>query len=127
MAIVGYLEGTDPLVLTKLAAKGMGTIPLSNGFDNHGKYINHLTSQDGISVVIGYLYKVLPTSVMTLAPRDILFACLTHEIPVLLIAEKSDHKKARGLLGDVADRVQLVDPSDLYQAVLDIISQTSHR
>lgn len=122
MAIVGYLEGTDPLVLTKLAAKGMGTIPLSNGFDNHGRYINHLTSQDGISVVIGYLYKVLPTSVMTLTPRDLLFACLTNEIPVLLIAEKPDHKKARALLGDVADRVALVDPVDLYQAVLDTVS-----
>ncbi len=122
MAIVGYLEGTDPLVLTKLAAKGFGTVPLSNGFDNHGRYINHVTSQDGISVVIGYLHKVMPTSVMTLTPRDLLFACLTHDIPVLLIAEKSDHEAARRLLDEVADRVRLVDPADLYQAVLETIS-----
>lgn len=122
MAIVGYLEGTDPLVLTKLAAKGIGTIPLSNGFDNHGKYINHLTNEDNVSVVIGYLHKVMPTSVMTLTPRDLLFACLTHEIPVLLIAEKSDHEEVKRLLGDIADRVRLVVPGGLYEAVLETVS-----
>jgi len=122
MAIVGYLEGTDPLVLTKLAARGIDTLPLSNGFDNHGKYVNHLTRQDGISVVIGYLHKVLPTPSVTLTPRDLLFACITHEIPVLLIAEKSDHAEARRVLAEVADRVQLVDPSDLYQVVLQTTS-----
>ena len=121
MAIVAYLEGTDPLVLTRLAVKGVGTIPVSNGFDNHGKYVNHLTSQDGVSLVIGYLHKVQPTSVMTLTPQDLLFACVTHNIPVLLIAETSDHDEAKELLGAVADHVHLVDPQDLYEAILEIV------
>ncbi len=122
MATVGYMEGTDPLVLTKLAVKDIGTAPLSNGFDNHGEYVNHLTSHDGISVVIGYLHKVLPTPGMTLSPRDLLFACFTHEIPVLLIAEKFDHEEAKRVLGEVANRVRLVDPADLYEVVLQTIS-----
>jgi hypothetical protein len=122
MATVGYLEGTDPLVLTKLSAHGIGTIPLSNGFDHHGKYVNHLTSQDGVSVVIGYLHKVVPTSVTTLTPHDLLFGCFTHEIPVLLIADRSDHEEAARLLGEVGDRVRLVGPQDLYQAVLETIA-----
>jgi len=122
MAVVGYLEGTDPLVLTKLAAKGFDTAPVSNGFDSHGKYINHLTPQDGISVVIGYLHKILPIPGTALTPRDLLFACLTHEIPVLLVAERSDHEGATQLLGEVAESVRLVDPSDLYQVVLQTIS-----
>ncbi len=121
MAIVAYLEGTDPLVLTRLAVKGVGTIPVSNGFDNHGKYVNHLTSQDGVSLVIGYLHKVQPTSVMALTPQDLLFACVTHNIPVLLIAETSDHDEAKELLGAVADHVHLVDPQDLYEAILEIV------
>ena len=121
MAIVAYLEGTDPLVLTRLAAQGIGTIPVSNGFDDHGKYVNHITSDDGVSVVIGYLHKVMPTSVMTLTPRDILFACVTLNIPVLLIAEKSDHPEASKLLGDVAEHVRLVGPGKLYEAVLETI------
>ena len=122
MAIVGYLEGTDPLLLTKLAIEGVDTAPLSNGFDNHGKYINHVTREDGISAVIGYLHKIMPTRDVAVTPRDLLSACLTHEIPVLLIVEKSDHEKARQLLGEVGDRVRLVDPSDLHQVVLDTIS-----
>lgn len=122
MAIVAYLEGTDPLILTRLAAGGIGTIPVSNGFDDHGKYVNHITSSDGVSVVIGYLHKVMPTSVVTLTPRDLLFACVTLNIPVLLIAETSDHQKARKLLGDVADQVRLVDPEELYEAVLETIA-----
>jgi len=122
MAIVCYLEGTDPLVLTKLAIEGVDTAPLSNGFDNHGKYINHVTREDGISAVIGYLHKIMPTPDVTVTPRDLLFACLTHEIPVLLIVDKSDHEKARQLLREVADPVRLVDPSDLYQVVLQTVS-----
>lgn len=122
MTVVAYLEGTDPLVLTRLAAAGIGTIPVSNGFDDHGKYVNHITTSDGVSVVIGYLHKVMPTSVMTLTPRDILFACVRLNIPVLLIAEGSDHQKAKKLLGDVADYVRLVEPGELYEAVLEIIA-----
>jgi hypothetical protein len=121
MSIVAYLEGTDPLLLTRLAAQGVGTIPVSNGFDDHGKYVNHLTSQDNVSVVVGYLHKVLPTSVITLTARDILFACETQTIPVLIIAEASDHEKARKLLGEAADHVRLVDPDRLYEAILETI------
>lgn len=122
MAIVAYFQGTDPLVLTRLAAGGIGTIPVSNGFDDHGKYVNHITSDDGVSVVIGYLHKVIPTSVMTLTPRDLLFSCVTLSIPVLLIAEESDHQKAESLLGDASDHVRLVDPGKLYEAVLETIA-----
>ncbi len=122
MAIVGYLEGTDPLLLTRLAVQGIGTLPLSNGFDMHGKYINHLTRQDGVSVVVGYLHKVLPTPGMTLTPRDLLFACMTHGIPVVLIAEKSSHEQARLLLGEAAGHVRLADPAEVYSVLLEVIS-----
>ena len=65
---------------------------------------------------------MLPTSGVTLTPRDLLFACVTHNIPVLLIAEARDHEKARELLGDVADHVQLVDPEELYGAILETVA-----
>ncbi len=122
MATIGYLEGTDPVVLTRLAAKGVGTLPLSNGFDTHGKYVVHLTPQDGVSVIVGYLHKVLPVNGVNVTPRDLLFACVTHEIPVLLIVEKQFHDSARGRLGEVCDRVKLVDPADLYEAILEVTS-----
>ncbi len=122
MATIGYFEGTDPAILSRLAATGMGTLPLSNGFDMHGKYVNHLTKQDGVSVVVGYLHKVLPYNGVPVSPGDLLFACLIHNIPVLLIVDKAFHEAARERLGDVRDRVRLVDPADLYQAVTEVLA-----
>jgi hypothetical protein len=122
MATVGYLEGTDPLILTKLEVEGIDTTPISNGFDNHGKYINHLSARDGLSAVIGYLHKVMPTPAMTLAPGDLLFACFRHEIPVLLVVESSDQERAAGLLAEASDHVRLVDPAELYAAVVELVS-----
>lgn len=122
MATVGYFEGTDPVVLTRLAAKGIGTLPLSNGFDVHGKYINHLTRQDGVTVVVGYLHKVMPTNGVAVSPRDLLFACITNDIPVVLIAEAAFHSDARDRLGEVRDRVRLADPAELHATLLEMIS-----
>ena len=60
MKIIGYMLGTDPEVLTQLLLEGYETLPLSNGYDNHGKYITHLTTEDHISLIVGYLHKFLP-------------------------------------------------------------------
>ena len=70
---IGYFEGTDPLLLNKLVARGIGTLPLSNGFDSHGKQVGYLTKEDGIDLVVGYFYKVAPTKKMSLTIKDILF------------------------------------------------------
>ncbi len=122
MATVGYFEGTDPVVLTRLASKGIGTLPLSNGVDTHGKYVVHLTREDDVSVVVGYLHKVLPANGVHFTPRDLLFACVTHDIPVLLIVEKAFHDSAGERLGEVSERVTLVDPADLYDAIIKVTS-----
>lgn len=118
MAIVGYLEGTDPLMLTELAIEGIGTLPLSNGADNHGRYIAHLTPSDNVSVVVGYFHKLTPISGVGLKPADMLFACRMHNIPVLLIVPREHQEEARRLLDEVADYVECVDPGELYEAIL---------
>ena len=118
MANVGYLEGTDPLVLTRLAARGIGTVPISNGFDGHGKYINHLIPGDHIAVVVGYLHKLVPVPERVMTAKDLLFSCMTHNIPVLLIAPKADHAAAKKALGDAGKYVGLVDPADVFDAIM---------
>lgn len=118
MANVGYLEGTDALVLTRLAARGIGTVPISNGFDGHGKYINHLVPSDHIAVVVGYLHKLLPVPERGMAPKDLLFSCMTHAIPVLIVVPRAEHKAAAQLLGEAAPHLRLVDPTELYDAIV---------
>jgi len=120
--IVGYLEGTDSFVLTELVAKGYETLPLSNGYDGHGKYIGLVTKYDNIAVVIGYLHKVIPLSDQSITTRDMLYSCKVHNIPVILIVPEAVQDNARKILGDIADEVELVDPGQLLDRILNIFS-----
>jgi hypothetical protein len=118
MATVGYLQGIDPLVLTRLAIQGVGTLPVGNGFDNHGKFINAITERDEIDVVVGHLHKFLRTQHHGFFPEDILESCHNCHIPILVIVPEQDHIAALRLLGRVSDLVTLVDPSRLYEQIL---------
>ncbi len=115
--VVGYLEGTDPRLLNNLVLKGVGTMPLSNGFDSHGKQVGYLTKQDGIDLVVGWLYKVVPPQDMDLELKDIVFACTTYKIPVILAASQELHNHANEIPGGIPDGVQLVAPENLIEEV----------
>ncbi len=113
MKTVGYLEGTHALYLTKLVAKGIDTLPLGNGVDNHGKYVGLLTKSDNVSLVIGHLHKVVPTAREGIAPKDLFYACKLHKIPVFVIVPKELQAEAKNILGQAAGDVTLVDPKDV--------------
>jgi len=120
MGTVAYFEGTDPIILTKLAIKGVNTLPVGNGMDNHGKNANHLTKEDNISCVIGYLHKVLPVMGVEITAKDILYTCNAYRIPVLLIAPESDKITALKLVDDSFADVEIVTPEELYDRVMEI-------
>ena len=117
MATVGYFEGTDSLVLTKLAAIGIDTLPLSNGCDNYGKYVGHLCEADGVTVVVGPLHKVLIPASAAFCARDVLHGCRTHAIPVVLVVPEEAKSRGRERLGDIGESVELVSPEELYDKV----------
>ena len=121
MKIVGYLEGTDSLLLTNLVAKGYGTLPLGNGVDNHGKFIKLITKSDGISLVVAYLHKVVAFPGYPISHKDILYSCKSLGIPVIIVVPKSEHKKAEKILEDVINDVLLIDPEDLLDKTLEIL------
>lgn len=112
MARVGYFEGTDPLLLSKLAAEGVETLPVANTWDGHGKYVNHL-SKGEVDVVVGYLHKVVPAEQERMGPADLLFACKVHNIPVVLVVSGDLREKAKKILGDAGPNVQVVTPEEL--------------
>ena len=120
---VGYFEGTGPLLLNKLVARGIGTLPLSNGYDSHGKPVGFLTKQDGIDLVVGYFYKVAPPKDMALSIKDILFGCVSYQIPVLLIAKEEIHDAAKQIGGGVPDGVKLVPPEKILDEVLKVLGE----
>ena len=110
MARIAYFEGTDPLVLAKLAAEGIETIPVANTWDGHGKYVNHL-SKGEVDVVVGPLHKVIPVRPEQVKATDLLFACENFDIPVVLVAPASHLEKARKVLGDVGANVHVTAPA----------------
>jgi hypothetical protein len=116
--IIGYLEGTDPLLLTRLAVKGVETFPLSNGVDQHGKNMTLITSADNFSLVIGYLHKILPVSGIALTPEYLLKACEVYRVPVFLLVAKEDRAAAKRALRNVGDFITLVDPHDAFRKVV---------
>ncbi len=121
MAIVGYLQGTDPQVLTRLVVSGYDTLPLSNGYDNNGKLVGHITSRDGIRVVIGHLHKTIPVG--DHSPKDILWNLRVHRIPVVLVVEEAHREKATELLAEMSDGVRYASADELCDVVLEILAE----
>jgi hypothetical protein len=109
---VGYFEGTDPILLSKLAAEGVETLPVANAKDGHGKYVNHLGKGE-VNVVVGYLHKVIPAEEERAKPADVLFACKTWDIPVVLIAPPASHEKALKALGEIGPNIHVVAPEQV--------------
>ena len=120
MKIVGYMLGTDPDVLTQLLLEGHETLPLSNGYDNHGKYITHLTTEDHISLIVGYLHKFFPIAAQ-FSMTDLLKSVRINKIPVVFIVPKEMHDKADQLVADKGIDYKFADPADLSQVLLDIL------
>ena len=103
--------------MATLAVEGIETLPIANTWDAHGKPVNHL-SKGEVDVVVGYLHKIIPaeqesTAMFELMLNNMLVACKTHNIPVLLIAPSNLRQKARKLLGDVGSNVHIVSPEEL--------------
>jgi hypothetical protein len=124
MKTIGYFDGTDSVLLTKLAAHGLCTLPLGNQWDGHGKIATHLEPGE-VDLIISYLHKLLP-------PRDeepgpvpspvyLLYRAKTYDIPIFVIVDKEHHEKAKKILGEAADFVEFVAPEELDSKVCKIL------
>lgn len=123
MKIVGYMEGTNSELLTNLLLEGFETLPLSNGWDNHGKYIAHVNRTDGLALVVGYLHKFIPLSREFKIGEDILSSLRVYKIPAIFIVPKGKQEKAKKILRGKGLVYQFTDPSDLTKAVLGVLKK----
>lgn len=118
MKTIGYMEGTNSEFLTNLLVDGVDTLPLSNGWDNHGKFIAHITRTDNISVVVGYLHKFFAISMGPKIEEEILSSLKAYKIPTVFIVPKVKQEKAKKLLKGKGVNYTLADPADLTKMVL---------
>ncbi len=121
MKIVAYTEGVDSLFLTKLVAKGYGTLPLSNGVDNHGKFIKLITKNDQISLFVTYLHKIIGVPSHNITSADILFACKSLGIPVIVIIPEGKREAAEKLLDYTDENLNLVHHRDVLDKAVELL------
>jgi len=120
MEIIGYMQGTNPEVLTQLLVEGYETFPLSNVFDNHGKNITLVTTEDHISLVVGYLHKFIPVAPQ-FSMTDILSSVKVYKIPIIFVVPRGIQDKAEKLVTDMGIDYKLADPSELFKVILETV------
>jgi len=116
--IVGYMEGTDGRLLTNLVVEGIDTLPVSNGWDNHGKTLGHIGPADKVDLVVGHLHKVFSRT-LDVSAKDVLYNCVIHKLPIFLLVPECNWSAARDCLGEVADNVILIDPENALAKILE--------
>ena len=122
---IGYFEGTDSPLLTALICDGYDTIPISNGYDNHGAHIRLINQENRVDLLIGYLHKVYaPEGAKPGVAKyqDIFHICKTFEIPLLLEIPEELHETARAILEDPPDVVRFVDPGRMLDTARDLLA-----
>ena len=122
MKSLGYMEGTDPKVLTTAIIEGYETLPLSNGWDNHGKNIAHITNSDNLALVIGYLHKFIAIFTHQ-SIGSMLAGVKAYNIPMLVIVPKDMHDRAGKYIKVDGIEYKFVDPADISREVLAILSK----
>ena len=124
--VVGYFAGTDSGVLTGLVCDDVDTVPISNGFDNHGMNVRIINNENRVDVLIGYVHKIFAPedSVQPggVTYQDIFHVCRTFEIPLLLEVDADLHEKADALFGGTPPCVTLVDPSEMLAKTREVLS-----
>jgi hypothetical protein len=118
MKKLGYMDGTDSQILTKIAAAGVETAPLGNGYDNVGRYLGYINPSDGIDAVVGYFHKFLPLEGSNVCASDLLKPCAIHGIPVFILVADEDAAKAKELMGDCGANVKFIDPAKAVEELL---------
>lgn len=123
--IIGYFEGTDAALLTDLVIDGYDTLPISNGFDNHGMHVRIINNENRVDVLIGYLHKIYSPEGLTPAGavtyQDVFHVCRTFDVPLVLEVDAELHDEARALMVDAPPCVKYADPSDTLKIVRKIL------
>ena len=124
--IIGYFEGTDAALLTDLVCEGHDTLPISNGYDNHGMHMRIINNENRIDVLVGYVHKIYspedstPSGAVTY--QDVFHVSRTFDIPLVLEVDSALQDKARALFTDTPPCVKFVDPSETLAVVRYILA-----
>ena len=124
---IGYFEGTDSKVLTSLVCDGHLTLPVSNGYDSHGRHVRLINEEKRYDLLIAYPHKIFSPINLDLnytSYQDIFHVCHTYQVPLLLEVPEELQVRARALFGEVPEIVKFVDPADTIAVAKKILAAT---
>ena len=125
--VVGYFAGTDSTLLTSLVCDDVDTVPISNGFDNHGMNVRIINNENRVDLLIGYVHKIFAPADSVqpggVTYQDIFHVCRTFEIPLLLEVRSELHEKAEALFDEIPDCVTFVDPDDMLAKTREVLNR----
>lgn len=125
---IGYFEGTDANLLTRLVCEGYDTMPVSNGYDSHGRHVRLINEEKRYDLLIGYLHKIYAPDSLEMTDYanhdDVFQICRTYHVPLMMVIPEELQKKARDLFDEVPDIVHFVDPGDVVTAANKILAPT---
>lgn len=119
---IGYFEGTDSGLLTSLICDGHDTIPVSNGYDNHGKHIRLVNEDNKFDLLIGYAHKLYAPVGGDTPFQDVFHICRTYRMPMLIEVPKELHEAARKIFTPRPRIVKLVDPANSLEAARKLLA-----
>lgn len=119
---VGYFEGTDARLLTALVLSGYDTIPVSNGADHHGMFVNRINDQLKFDILIGYPHKIAAEPDDGLQSQDVFHICKTYGIPLLLEVPGHLHESIRRVFPEAPRMVEFIDPADTLNRALELLA-----
>jgi hypothetical protein len=118
---VGYFEGTDAKLLTRLVMSGFDTLPVSNGSDHHGQSVMLVNNQNRYDILIGYLHKITAAEDEAVQTHHIFHICKTYGIPLLLEVPHRLQEAAHRVIADAPPNVELLDPADTLNRALELL------
>jgi CBS domain-containing protein len=118
---VGYLSGTDSATLSQLAASGVNTLPFSNGWDNHGKYIGMVTVSDNLGAIVGYFHKLVAPPEAQTPTSSFLDGARIHKIPVVVVCPANVMTQAKKILGASGKKLHWATPDQVYHQVMELV------
>lgn len=125
--VVGYFEGVGTPLLAELVCDGYDTIPISNGYDNHGMNVRIINNENHVDVLVGCIHKIFApedsVSAGGVTYQDIFHVCRTFEVPLLLGVSRHLHEKAKALFPGAPDVVHFIDPNDMLETVTGFLEE----
>lgn len=127
MSKIGYLEGTDPLVLDKLVLQGHKLISLGDDKDGYSRNLLHISRFDRIDLVLARFYKLkelIQSYGVPVSVADAFERCREAGTEIVVVASPGTKSLIREeLRGWEVGKIKVVPSEEVFERVVNLLNQ----